>query len=82
MNRDESKDSRPAGSNPAPDAAKTHAVQDANRDAADRAMPGGRAALPPGTLRPPPQQPQGEVNRDQPVGPDGNITRPSKPPQT
>ena len=82
MNRDESKDTRPADSTPAPGAAKAHAVEDANRDAADRAMPGGREALPPGTLGTPAQQPQGDENRDQPVGPDGKLTVPSKPPQT
>ena len=70
---DKPEDSRAA------DKAKVQEVQDENREEANRDMPGRRAALPPGTLRRSPREPQGDENRDQPVAPDGTLTVPSKP---
>jgi hypothetical protein len=82
MNQKERQASTPSDDEPKDDAAKTRAVDDENRDEANRTMPGRRAALPAGTLRRTPQEPQGDENRDQPVAPDGSLTVPSKPPQT
>lgn len=58
-------------------------VEDENIRVANRDMPGQRADLAKGTLpKPSPNLPQSDENRDQPIGPDGKLTVPSKPPLT
>lgn len=64
------------------DAAKIQAVEDENRDVANRTMPGARAALRPGTLPGPPLAPHSDEHRDQPVTPEGNLTTPLPGPET
>ena len=67
---------------PATDAAKVQAVFDENRDAMNRDMPGRREAKPEGTIPPPQTMPQSDEHRDQPVAPDGGLTRPAPGPAT
>ncbi len=64
------------------DAAKVRAVDDENRNVMNRDMPGRRAARPDGTIPPSQTSPQADENRDQPVAPDGRLTRPAPPPAT
>jgi hypothetical protein len=82
MNPDEKQDSTPADGGPKADGTKVRAVQDENRDEANRTMPGRRAGLPPGSLRRAPHEPQADENRDQPAAPDGTLTVPTEPPRT
>ncbi len=71
-----------ADTGPAPNAARIQGVEDENVRDANRTMPGQRAGLPKDTLPGHPSQPQSDENRDQPVGPDGKLIAPSKPPLT
>jgi hypothetical protein len=63
-------------------ATRIQGIEDENIRVANRAMPGQRAALPEGTLTGLSSLPQSDENRDQPIGPDGKPTVPSKPPLT
>jgi hypothetical protein len=54
-----------ADSDPAAIAGRVQGVADENARTANRDMPGGRAGMPPGSLRPLPPDPQSDENRDQ-----------------
>ena len=71
-----------ADTEPGTDAARVQGVEDENIRVANRDMPGCRADLPPDALPKLPPGPQSDENRDQPIGPDGKLTLPSKPPLT
>lgn len=71
-----------AETEPGTDAARVQGVEDENIRVANSDMPGRRADLPPETLPVLSPQPQSDENRDQPIGPDGKPTVPSKPPLT
>jgi hypothetical protein len=71
-----------ADTEPDPTAARIQGVLDENRHVANRTMPGGRAALRPGPVRPKLTTPQADENRDQPVAADGSLRPPDKPPLT
>jgi hypothetical protein len=71
-----------ADTEPGADAARIQGVEDENIRVANRDMPGRRADLPPDTLPKLPPDPQSDENREQPIGPDGKPTVPSKPPLT
>jgi hypothetical protein len=64
------------------EAARVQGIEDENIRVANRDMPGQRADLPADTLPKPRPEPQSDENRDQPIGPDGKPTVPSKPPLT
>ncbi len=70
--------------NDKPDTAASRAqrVVDENVRVANAEMPGQRANLPAGTLTDGPTENQADENRDQPVGPEGKLTTPAKPPLT
>ncbi|MBV9653829.1 MAG: hypothetical protein JOZ42_04610 [Acetobacteraceae bacterium] len=63
--------------NPAETAAKVRGLQDENRDEANSALPGGRAAKPEGSIRPTETAPHSDEHRDQPVAPAGGLTKPA-----
>jgi len=71
-----------ADTEPGPTAGRIQGVEDENVREANRAMPGQRADLPKDTLPGHSSLPQSDENRDQPIGPDGKPTVPSKPPLT
>lgn len=71
-----------ADTEPGPTAGRVQGIEDENVRVANRTMPGQRADLPKGTLPGAPPDPQSDENRDQPVGPDGRLTTPAKPPLT
>ncbi len=71
-----------ADAEPGPTAGRIQGVEDENVRVANQDMPGQRAALAKGTLPRLSPRPQSDENRDQPVGPDGKLTVPSKPPLT
>ena len=62
------------------DAKRVQGVQDENVRVADRTMPGGRAALPPGSLQRRPVENQSDENRDQPLTKEGEPRAPDPPP--
>ena len=66
----------------ASDAAKVRAVKDEIVTDTNRDMPGGRAALPPGTLEHTETKPHADEHRDQPVRDDGTLTTPLPGPRT
>ena len=47
---------------------------------ANRAMPGSRSGLPPGSLKDVPAGPQSDENRDQPRDSEGRLRKPDPPP--
>ena len=59
-----------------PVASRVHSVEDENLRIANETMPGNRAELPKGVLRDGPVRNQADQNRDQPLGPDGQPTKP------
>jgi hypothetical protein len=62
--------------------ARIQGIEDENIRIANSDMPGRRADLPPDTLPKLPPDPQSDENREQPIGPDGKPTVPSRPPLT